>query len=118
MSGISTHILDTSLGRPAAGVRVTLALLINEQGDEGVWRELSTQVTDADGRVKQLLPADAVLETRHYRLTFHTQAYFDALGVRGFYPVVQVTVSVSDVAGHYHIPLLLAANGYSTYRGS
>lgn len=118
MSGISTHILDTSLGRPAAGVRVMLALLINEQGGEAVWRELSTQVTDADGRVKQMLPATSVLYSGQYRLTFHTQAYFDALGVQGLYPVVQVTVSVADVAGHYHIPLLLTANGYSTYRGS
>jgi 5-hydroxyisourate hydrolase len=113
VSGISTHILDTSLGRPAAGVEVTL-----EQEKEGVWRELSTQKTDADGRVKQLLPADAVLETGHYRLTFHTQAYFDGQGVQGLYPVVQVIFSVTDAAGDYHIPLLLTANGYSTYRGS
>ena len=83
-----------------------------------MWRELSTQETDADGRVKQLLPADAVLETGHYRLTFDTQAYFDEQGVQGLYPVVQITFSVSDAAGHYHIPLLLTANGYSTYRGS
>jgi len=113
VSGISTHILDTSLGRPAAGVRVTL-----EQEVEGAWRELSAQATDADGRVKQLLPADAVLENGNYRLTFHTRGYFDAAGVKGLYPVVQVTFSVSDAAGHYHIPLLLTTNGYSTYRGS
>ena len=113
MRGISTHILDTSLGRPAAGVRVTL-----EHSDKDSWQEVSTQTTDVDGRVKQILPANAVLYNGQYRLTFHTQAYFDALGVQGLYPVVQVTVSVSDVAGHYHIPLLLTANGYSTYRGS
>ena len=113
MSGISTHILDTSLGRPAAGVRISL-----EQSGEEAWRELSMQETDADGRVKQMLPVEAVLEACNYRLTFHTQAYFDARGVQGLYPVVQVTFSVSDAAGHYHIPLLLTANGYSTYRGS
>lgn len=113
MSGISTHILDTSLGRPAAGVRVSL-----EQCGKGAWRELSAQETDADGRVKQMLPAEALLEAGNYRLTFHTQAYFDARGVQGLYPVVQITFSVSDAAGHYHIPLLLTANGYSTYRGS
>lgn len=113
MSGISTHILDTSLGRPAAGVAVTL-----ERGVEGGWRELSAQATDADGRVKQMLPADAVLEIGHYRLTFHTLAYFDARGAQSLYPVVQITFSVSDAAGHYHIPLLVTANGYSTYRGS
>ena len=75
-------------------------------------------MTGTDGRVKQLIPTEAILEAGHYRLTFYTQAYFEALGVQGLYPVVQVTVSVSDVAGHYHIPLLLTANGYSTYRGS
>jgi 5-hydroxyisourate hydrolase len=114
VSGISTHILDTFLGRPAAGVRVVL-----ERNDPaGSCIEVSTHVTDADGRVKQLLPKDAVLQSGQYRLTFHTQAYFDARGVQGLYPVVQVTFSVSDAEGHYHIPLLLTANGYSTYRGS
>jgi 5-hydroxyisourate hydrolase len=118
VSGISTHILDTSLGWPASGVRVALDLFLDEQGNGGAWSELSVQATDADGRVKQILPAGIALQAGQYRLTFHTQAYFDALGVRGLYPVVQVTFSVTDVAGHYHIPLLLAANGYSTYRGS
>lgn len=113
MSGISTHVLDTSLGRPAAGMHVSL-----EQRDGGMWRGLSMQTTDADGRVKELLPADAVLQASQYRLTFHTQGYYDAMGVRGLYPVVQITVTVTDGAGHYHIPLLLTANGYSTYRGS
>ncbi len=113
MSGISTHILDVSRGRPAAGVRVTL-----ERGDGEVWRELGTAATDEDGRAKQLLASADSLEKGHYRLTFHTQAYFDACGVEGLYPVVQVTFTVANSAGHYHIPLLLTANGYSTYRGS
>jgi 5-hydroxyisourate hydrolase len=118
VSGISTHILDTSLGRPAAGVRVTLDLFLDDQSPGGMWSELSAQVTDADGRVKQMLPAGAALQTGQYRLIFHTQAYFDARGVQALYPVVQVTFSVTDAAGHYHIPLLLTANGYFTYRGS
>jgi len=113
VSGISTHILDTSLGRPAVGVGVML-----EHKAEGAWRELSTQATDGDGRVKQLLPAEAVLESGTYRLTFDTQTYFDKRSVQGLYPVVQITFSISEAAGHYHIPLLLTANGYSTYRGS
>ena len=113
MSGISTHILDTSLGCPAAGVQITL-----EERDGGGWRELSMQSTDADGRVRQMLPADVILRACQYRLTFHTQGYFDGRGVEGLYPVVQVTFTVSDATGHYHIPLLLTANGYSTYRGS
>ena len=113
MSGISTHILDTSRGRPAAGVQVTL-----EQQDGEGWHEVNTQVTDPDGRVKQLLPQHEPLKNGRYRLTFHTQAYFDAQGVAGLYPVVQITITVTDFTGHYHIPLLLTANGYSTYRGS
>jgi 5-hydroxyisourate hydrolase len=113
VSGISTHILDTSLGRPVAGVIVTL-----EQSASSGWRELSTQTTDDDGRVRQMLPSDRQLESSGYRLTFATQAYFDARGVQGLYPVIQVTFTVTQIADHYHIPLLLAPNGYSTYRGS
>lgn len=113
MSGISTHILDISRGHPAAGVLVTL----ERQEGEG-WRRVTTQSTDVDGRVKQLLPQQELLQSSQYRLTFHTQSYFDAQGVAGLYPVVQITITVTDIAGHYHIPLLLTANGYSTYRGS
>ena len=113
MSGISTHILDISKGRPAAGVQVTLERRENEG-----WREVSSQATDQDGRVKQLLPPHEALLNGQYRLTFHTRAYFDAHQVQGLYPIVQVTITVTDMDGHYHIPLLLTANGYSTYRGS
>ena len=113
LSGISTHILDTSRGRPAAGIPVTL-----EQHAEGSWRELFTQKTDADGRVKQFLAVDVPLEVAHYRLTFDTRAYFEELEIEGLYPLVQITFSVRDKAAHYHIPLLLTANGYTTYRGS
>ena len=113
MSGISTHILDTSRGRPAAGVQVTL-----ERSEAGAWHEIATHATDADGRVKHLLPLQEPLQNGQYRLTFHTQAYFEAQNVGGLYPVVQITITVTDSAGHYHIPLLLTANGYSTYRGS
>ena len=113
MSGISTHILDISRGRPAAGVNVTL-----ERNDGAGWREIVRQTTDDDGRVKRLLSSQEALLTGQYRLTFHTQAYFDVHGMQGLYPVVQVTITVTDSAGHYHIPLLLTANGYSTYRGS
>ena len=113
MSGIWTHILDISKGRPAGGVQVTL-----ERREKEGWREITRQITNEDGRVRQLLPPQEALLTGQYRLTFHTQAYFDAYGVQGLYPVVQVTITVTDTAGHYHIPLLLTANGYSTYRGS
>ena len=113
MSGISTHVLDISLGRPAAGVKVTLELRDNDG-----WTELSIQATDSDGRVKQMLPPDVQLQTGDYRLSFGTQGYFSARGVQGLYPFVQITFTVIDSVSHFHIPLLLTANGYSTYRGS
>ena len=113
LSGISTHILDTSLGRPAADVSVTL-----EQNIDGAWMPLSHRITDIDGRVKQLLPESKELETGEYRLTFGTGSYFEARGTDGLYPEVQITFTVRESGGHYHIPLLLTANGYSTYRGS
>jgi 5-hydroxyisourate hydrolase len=113
MSGISTHVLDISLGRPAAGVKVTLEL-----SDNDGWTELSTRTTDSDGRIKQMLPPEMALRPGDYRLSFRTLAYFLARGVQGLYPVVQITFTVTDNASHFHIPLLLTANGYSTYRGS
>jgi 5-hydroxyisourate hydrolase len=113
VNGVSTHILDTSLGRPVAGVRVTL-----EQSGASGWREIAMQTTDDDGRVRQMLSPEWQLQGGAYRLTFQTQDYFDARGVQGLYPLVQVTFTVIEVADHYHIPLLLAPNGYSTYRGS
>jgi 5-hydroxyisourate hydrolase len=113
MSGISTHVLDISRGRPAAGVKVTLEL-----SDNDGWTGLSIQATDSDGRVNQMLPPDAQLQIGDYRLTFGTKDYFSARGVQGLYPVVQITFTVTDSATHFHLPLLLTANGYSTYRGS
>ena len=113
LSGISTHILDISLGRPAAGVWVSLE---KNQGES--WTTLSRYATDSDGRVKQMLLKSEQLEAGEYRLTFETGAYFEAVGATGLYPVVQITFAVRDGSGHYHIPLLLTANGYSTYRGS
>jgi len=113
VNGISTHILDTSLGRPVGGVSVTL-----EQSGASGWREIAVQSSDNDGRVKQMLPPGWQLQRGEYRLTFQTRDYFDARGVQGLYPVVAVTFTVTETADHYHIPLLLAPNGYSTYRGS
>jgi 5-hydroxyisourate hydrolase len=113
VSGISTHILDTSLGRPAAGVPVTL-----EQNVDGAWRRISTQTTDADGRAKQLLTSQSALAAGTYRIVFDTASYFEAQNLQGLYPNVEITFLVRDPAAHYHIPLLLTANGYSTYRGS
>jgi len=113
LSGISTHILDVHLGRPAAAVPVTL-----QQNSNGTWLDLSKHRTDADGRVQQLLPDGTPLSAGTYRIIFDTQTYFEARQLAGLYPTVEVHFMVREPAGHYHIPLLLTANGYSTYRGS
>lgn len=114
MSGVSTHVLDTALGRPATGVPV--ALEVEER--QGNWRLLGTGNTNADGRVAQLLPAGAKLAEGNYRLTFDTATYFQSRNALAFYPQVVVTFTVRDPAQHYHVPLLLSPYAYSTYRGS
>jgi 5-hydroxyisourate hydrolase len=113
MSMITTHILDTSRGRPAEGVLVVL-----ERRLDGEHEELGRGLTDADGRQRALLAAGSEIEPGIYRLTFHTGPYFARHATAGFYPEVTVTFEVKDGAQHYHVPLLLNAFGYSTYRGS
>ena len=110
--GISTHVLDTALGRPAAGVRVTL-----EQWESGVWEELYRGETDADGRCKSLLPEGTAVRNGRYCVRFKTGRYFEERAERCLYPYVEIVFEISDER-HYHIPLLLTANGYTTYRGS
>ncbi len=114
MSMITTHVLDTSIGRPAAGVPVRLEFQTADQA----WKVLGQATTDADGRASHLLSADANPVAGTYRLTFDTSAYFKTQGKKGFYPEVAVVFSVHDPAQHYHVPLLLNPYGYSTYRGS
>ena len=113
MSGITTHVLDIARGRPAAGVPVTL-----EARDGAGWRVIGQGETDADGRLRDLLPPDFQLSVGDYRLTFGAGAYFAASGAEGFYTEVVVSFVVRDPAAHYHVPLLLSPYGYSTYRGS
>jgi 5-hydroxyisourate hydrolase len=111
VSGITTHVLDTSRGRPAAGVPVAL-----ERAVDSGWQPVGRGTTDADGRARGLLtsaPAGG-----RYRLTFDTGAYFQAAGGAAFYPEVSVTFVVESGQEHYHVPLLLSPFGYSTYRGS
>jgi 5-hydroxyisourate hydrolase len=112
MSGITTHVLDLSAGRPAAGVAVTL-----ERQSDGGWKVLGRAATDAGGRVASFTPA-APLEAGVYRLTFDTQAYFVGRGLETFYPQASVVFSLRNPSEHYHVPLLLSPFGYSTYRGS
>jgi 5-hydroxyisourate hydrolase len=107
-SPITTHVLDTAQGQPAAGMGVVL-----EIRDRDRWTILAKGTTDADGRMATLLPVDHGLTIGTYRLTFATGAWQP-----GFYPEVTVTFTVSDPTEHYHVPLLLSPFGYSTYRGS
>lgn len=111
--GVSTHILDTALGRPAASVPVSLSSWLS-----GEWVLLNATVTDGDGRAKHLLPSDVPLEAGLYRARFDTAAYYAAQGLIGLYPYIEIVFEVKDAEQHYHVPLLLTANGYTTYRGS
>jgi 5-hydroxyisourate hydrolase len=117
VGAVTTHVLDVARGRPAAGVRVRL----DRVGGPSDERLVGRGETDADGRLRTLTPGAAAstpLEPGQYRLTFDTGAYFAALGQAAFYPTVQVTFAVEDPDADYHVPLLLAPFGYSTYRGS
>ncbi len=114
MSAISTHVLDTSKGRPASGVSVALEM----HSTGGSWKLVGRGQTDANGRLANLLPAGARLEAGAYRLTFDAAAYFHAQNVESFYPEVSVVFTVHDATQHYHVPLLLSPYGYTTYRGS
>jgi 5-hydroxyisourate hydrolase len=113
MSSISTHILDTSRGRPAGGVSVALEVLNAGEG----WSRLSEDETDADGRVAQFGVSDSQLIPGTYRLVFDVAKYFESLQQQSFYPEVVVTFLIA-AAEHYHVPLLISPFGYSTYRGS
>jgi len=110
---ISTHVLDTSIGQPAASITV---LLDRQSGTD--WVHVSRGTTDRDGRVSALLLPDAPPGAGAYRLTFDVGDYFEALGVESFYSKITIDFIVRDAAAHYHVPLLLSPHGYSTYRGS
>ena len=107
MTAVTTHVLDTARGRPAAGVGVVL-----EAWEEGGWRPLATAVTDDDGRAPSLGTVDAGTGT--HRLVFATGDY---LGPQAFFPEVTVVVQLRG-EDRLHVPLLLAPHGYTTYRGS
>ena len=110
---ISTHVLDTSLGAPAAHINVTLERI--EQ--HGITR-LSSYVTDDDGRVAELVPAEGRLPGGSYRLCFDVAGYFAATRRDSFYNDICINFEVDEAPQHYHVPLLLSPFGYSTYRGS
>jgi 5-hydroxyisourate hydrolase len=110
---ITTHILDLSTGKPAAGVRVTLVRV-----DDGTRTSVGAGVTDADGRLRELVPKVSGVNAGVFELSFDTGAYFKARGVEAFHPRVTVVVEIGDAAQHYHVPLLVSPFGYTTYRGS
>lgn len=112
MSQLTTHVLDTSKGKPAAHVNVILYKSNNND-----WTEMARGETNADGRIADLLPKETLLQTGIYKLRFETSAYFDAQSINTFYPFVEIVFNVQS-AEHYHVPLLLNPFGYSTYRGS
>lgn len=118
MRRISTHVLDTARGGPASGVAVRL----ERQEVSGAWTQLTAEKTDEDGRCGQLLPADLTgqndLPAGRYRLSFDTASYYSSCSVAGLYPVVEITFEARGGESHFHIPLLLSPNGYTTYRGS
>jgi 5-hydroxyisourate hydrolase len=108
MMSISTHVLDTSSGAPAAGVEVTLTAVMGA-------REIARGLTDEDGRLSPLV---AAATPGTYELRFFVRPYFDLRGVASFYDEISVRFTIHDASQHYHVPLLLSPWGYSTYRGS
>ena len=113
MSGISTHVLDTSRGKPAPDVPVLLEYWVPGTG----WKIVGRSETDADGRCRDLLREQPLTAGLH-RITFDAGAYFKAREVETFFPEVVVVFDIRDANAHHHVPLLLSPYGYSTYRGS
>ncbi len=113
MSQITTHILDTSIGKPAAYVDVWL----EKEDEEGELTLLGAGQTNEDGRFAGLLEKDVILEPGIYRISFDTRGYYRERGIESFYPIVTISFETKD-SSHYHVPLLLNPFGFSTYRGS
>ncbi len=112
MIKITSHILDTSKGKPAEGITIVLY-----QGGNDEWKEINRSITNTDGRTPSPINAENVLQQGIYKLRFETKDYFDKESIPTFYPFVEIIFELKDEV-HYHIPLLLNPYGYSTYRGS
>jgi 5-hydroxyisourate hydrolase len=125
LTQVTTHVLDTARGAPAAGVPVRLESVSGVGQEEigrastdadGRVREIGRANTDADGRVREIGPDR--LPPGTYRLVFDTAAYFAQQRTAGFFPEVAISFTVDGDGQHYHVPLLLSPFGYATYRGS
>lgn len=112
MSQLTTHILDTSKGKPASGVAVTLF-----QRENDAWKQIASGATNQDGRIVDLLKTETILTIGNYKLRFETKPYFDKQSIQSFYPFIEISFTITDQE-HYHVPLLLNPFGYATYRGS
>lgn len=112
MSGITTHVLDTSRGRPVVALEVELQL---KSGS--AWKTLGRELTDSNGRCVAV-SGERMLEVGIYRLVFRVAPYFKEHHVASFYSEIPVVFEVRDANAHYHVPLLVSPFGYSTYRGS
>jgi 5-hydroxyisourate hydrolase len=117
MAGISTHVLDTDRGRPAAGIRIDFSVL-----DGDTWRLVKSVVTNADGRTDQPILAPSEAKVGQYQLAFHVDDYFrDRPGTAEadiFIDNPVVRFAIFDPAQHYHVPMLCAPGSFTTYRGS
>jgi 5-hydroxyisourate hydrolase len=120
MDNVSTHILDTSTGQPAAGVRLVVGICTNElclsdyEDEMSFSPPLCEALTNSDGRASLVFD----IAPGVYKVSFFVNTYFESTGTKTFYPKIDIIFRISDVTKHYHVPLLLSPYGYSTYRGS
>lgn len=112
MSQVTTHVLDTSAGKPGKSISVRLMQNVSNE-----WKSIAQGITNADGRVTDLLPAGKNLSAGNYKMVFETGTYYASQNLKTFYPAVEIQFTIFD-DNHYHVPLLISPFGYSTYRGS
>lgn len=116
-SPITTHVLDTHLGKPASGIKVELFRQTRQGDPDQGWERIAEGVTNQDGRITDWL-ADQPRQAGNYRIRFHTDPYFREQGLSCFYPCVTFDFRLAEPEQHYHVPLLISAHGLSTYRGN
>tara|TARA_Y100000589_G_scaffold117305_2_gene111147 strand:+ start:1718 stop:2077 length:360 start_codon:yes stop_codon:yes gene_type:complete len=117
---ITTHVLDTSIGKPGRGIRTRLERMVSSGSGhhQEVWESISEGITNEDGRIPGFVPENIKLVTGTYRITFSTNDYFKLIEKDCFYPYASVVFDINDSESHYHVPLLISGFGFSTYRGS